>query len=230
MRKTTKGDARRQRRHNKKRGFRPARSVPDIAKLSETTQLSAYQLSANTPYMKRDFTIATNPRAAAVANAYQHYRIKKITLKLKPLVDTFTGGVGYTAPYLYYMIDKSGSLPSNISLGALKSMGAKPIRLDEKEITISWRPSVLTNTVDLNTPGGAFSQYKVSPWLSTNANALNPGVFAVSNVDHLGIFMYIETVGASSLVITAECILDVEFKKPLNSSLTDPNNQEAVKL
>lgn len=207
-----------------RRGFRRARSVPDIAKLTEN-----YNLNYPTPtgwamnqmYVKRDFNLAAIPRGAGVAAAYQHYRIKKVTVIFRPQVDTFVGGGvlgGYTAPHLYYMIDKSGSIPANPSIAGLKSMGAKPIRLDEKEFKITFRPSVLTNTVDAGTPG-VFSSYKISPWLSTNGNALNPGVFNVSSVDHLGLFWYVETTGASTLNYTVEAVLDVEFKKPLNVTL-----------
>lgn len=212
--------------------FRPVRSVPDIAKLTENTILTTYTCSVNSMYTKRDFNIAVNPRAAAVANAYQHYRIKKVTLIFRPQVDTFVGGGalgGYTCPNLYYMIDKSGSLPTNITLSALKSMGAKPLRLDEKEIKISWRPSVLSITADGAIPGnGNASQYRISPWLTTNKNALNPGAFVCSDLDHLGIFWYAETpAGPSTLQYNVEAVLDIEFKKPMNSSLT--GDVEAIK-
>lgn len=207
----------------RKRGYRRPRSVPDIAKLTESTILTTYSCAVNNMYVKRDFNIAVNPRAAAVANAYQHYRIKKVTLIFRPQVDTFLGTIaGYTVPNLYYMIDKSGSLPTNITLSALKSMGAKPHRLDDKEVRVEWRPSVLTATSDGPLVGNAnASQYRISPWLSTNKNALNPGVFQCSDLDHLGIFWYAETpAGPSTLQFNVEAILDIEFKKPLNSSLT----------
>jgi len=210
-----------------KRKFRPVRSVPDIAKLTESTVLATYVCDVNHMYEKHDFNIAVNPRAAAVANAYQHYRIKKVTMKFKPTVDTFIGGGstigGFQVPSLYYMIDKSGSIPTNVSLSALKSMGAKPIRLDDKTVTISWRPSVLTQTADGPAANQA-SQYHISPWLTTNKNATSPGVFVCSDLNHLGIFFYAEvpaTQGQQSLLqYNVEAILDIEFKKPMNSSLT----------
>lgn len=214
-----------------KRKFRPVRSVPDIAKLTENYNLTYPTPSgwaANTMYVKRDFNLASIPRGAAVATAYQHYRIKKITVIFRPQVDTFTGGVGYTAPNLYWMIDKSGSIPTNPSIAAIKSMGAKPVRLDENNFKISWRPSVLFNTVDAGT-AGVNSQYKISPWLSTNENALNVGVFNASSVDHLGLFFYLETTGASSLNYTVEAVLDIEYKKPLNATLGSENTPEAIK-
>lgn len=206
--------------------FRPARSVPDKAALTENYALTyptPTGWNANQMYVKRDFTIAANPRAAAVAAAYQHYRIKKITLVVRPQVDTFVGGGavgGYTIPNFYYMIDKAGSLPNTITLAAIKSMGAKPIRLDDKMIKISWRPSVLQNVVDAGAaPLSLPVSYKVSPWLSTNENALQNS-FVCSSTDHLGIFWYVETTGVSSLQYTVEAILDVEYKKPLNATNT----------
>lgn len=218
--------------------FRRVKSVPDMAKLTENYNLT-YPTpggwNVNTMYVKRDFTMADVPRGAAVALAYQHYRIKKVTLIFRPQVDTFLGGpappliAGYTAPNLYYMIDKSGSIPSNVSISALKSMGAKPIRLDEKVIKISWRPSVLTDTADLSSAGNIYSQYKISPWLSTNERAGNPGVFVPSSIDHFGIFWYVETTGVSTLQYTVEAVLDIEYKKPLNATLSGVESPEAVK-
>lgn len=228
------GKGKGKRRNYKRRGFRPARSVPDIAKLTENYALTfptPTGWNANTMYVKRDFNIQANPRAAAVAGAYQHYRVKKITLIVRPQVDTFVGGGavgGYTIPNFYFMIDKSGTLPNTITLAAIKSMGAKPIRLDDKMIKISWRPSVLQQIQDGGAPpvGSVPVSYKISPWLSTNEDALS-NAFVCSSVDHLGIFWYVETTGASSLQYTVEAVLDVEYKKPLNA--TNTGDVEAVR-
>lgn len=146
-------------------------------------------------YANRAFQLADFTRASAIAANYASFRISKITMKFKPLADTFVtapGGVG--VPYFYSMLDKSGAIPLNAALENLKQMGAKPRRFDDKTISVSWRPSVLT--ADLTTvPAGnvAGSQYKLSPTLSTNANAGNPTVpWAPSVVDHLGIYWYVE--------------------------------------
>ena len=134
----------------RKRGYKPARSVSDWASLSENGIVQT--VPTNTMVQKNDYTLAGSPRASGVATAYQHYRIKKITLIFRPNYDTYAPG-GTTVPYLYYMFNKSGSIPTTTTLAALKSMGAKPIRLDDKTIKISWRPSVLTQTVDTNVAG-----------------------------------------------------------------------------
>lgn len=208
----------------RKRTFKPARSVNDYAGVSETYDISA--LTTNVMYQKRDFTLNGSPRAANVATAYQHYRIKKITMKFKPQVDTFISGGPTTVPNLHYMIDKSGSIPTNSTLAALKSMGAKPIRFDDKNITITWRPSVLTDTATAPGVSGQ-SQYRISPWLSTNANALNPGVFSPSSVDHLGLFWFVEQLGGAT-GYTIEVTVEYQFKKPLNTTLA--GETEAIKV
>lgn len=219
-----KAQATKQRVQRKKRTYRPAKNVPDFAQLSETFDISA--LATGVMYQKRDFTLNGNPRAQAVALAYQHYRIKKITMKFKPQIDTYISGSGTTVPNLHYMIDKSGSIPTNSTLAALKSMGAKPIRFDDKNITVSWRPSVLTDTATAPGVSGQ-SQYRISPWLSTNANALQPGVFVPSSIDHLGLFWFIETQGAA-VGYTIEVTMEFQFKKPLNATIA--GDTEATKV
>lgn len=199
----------------KRGGYKKPRSVADYAGVSETFEITG--LVANTMYQRRDFTLNGSPRAANVATAYQHYRIKKITMRFKPQIDTFIGGGGFQVPNLFYMVDKSGSIPTNSSLAALKSMGASPKRFDDKTITFSWRPSVLTDTA--SAPGvSSQTQYKIAPWLSTNANALQPGIFAPSSVDHLGIFWYLEQGGVAT-GYSVEVTIEYQFKKPLNTTL-----------
>lgn len=220
--KTTKSKARRQmkKRNYKRRGFRKAKNVAEWASCS-VTQWIGQVTTANVMYNLRNISLSQFARAVQVAKAYQHYRIKKVMLEFKPAYDTFapqsTGGVNLQVPYLIYMIDKSGSIPTNVDSTALGQMGAKPIRFDDKTIKVAFRPSVLTQTFgQANTQ----SQYKVSPWLSTNANALNPGVFAPSDIDHLGIFWKVDRngvlpVGTDEYTYEVRITVEFQFKKPL---------------
>lgn len=204
-------------RKGKRRGYRQARNVSDWASLSENGITQT--LPTNTMVQKNDFTLAGSPRASGVATAYQHYRIKKITMKFRASYDTYAVGGATTVPHLYYMINKSGSIPTTTTIGALKSMGAKPIRLDDKTITVQWRPSILNKSMDMSAPGQEVStQYRISPWLSTNNNAVAPGVFNPSGVDHLGIFFYVESIGAQTSY-TVETTIEYQFKKPLNTTI-----------
>lgn len=160
-------------------------------------------------------------RAVQVAKAYQFYRIKRIAMTFKPQMDTFANntGVGYTKPYLYYMIDKSGALQSNVTLETLKQMGARPKVLDEKPVTVSWTPSVLDfAAVDVGAAAGFPNKYKLSPWLTTNERGVTT-TWNPSEVDHLGIY-YIAVsalIGGTPPTVKYDVEVEVqfEFKKPL---------------
>lgn len=211
----------------RRRGFRPARNVPEFASCSVTQWINVVT-SANTMYNLRNIALSQFPRAVAVANAYQHYRIKKVTLEFKPSLDTFApiAGAGTVqVPYLIYLIDKSGSVPTTVGSNDLGQMGARPIRFDDKTIKVSWRPSVLTETFG---QANAASQYKISPWLSTNANALNPGGFIPSDIDHLGIFFKVDRAGVlpagvPEYTYEVRITCEFQFKKPLvQATETEP--------
>lgn len=205
----------------RKRGFRPAKNVPEWASCSVSQWIGQVTI-ANVMYNLRNIALGQFPRAVQVAKAYQHFRIKKVLMEFKPAYDTFTpqnlpAGQNLQVPYLHYMIDKSGSIPTNVDTPALLQMGAKPVRFDDKTIRVSWRPSVLTQTFG---QANAQSQYKISPWLSTNANALNPGVFVPSDIYHLGIFWKVDRagilpVGYEEYTYEVRITVEFQFKKPL---------------
>lgn len=215
-----------------RRRFRPARSVPEWASCTESVALTnitglAYQMNGALPgqvYGLNGTQLSQFiSRAVPIAKAYQHYRIKRILLEFKPQYDTFTPsagvqGTGVLVPNLFYMINKSGSIPANVTVDALRAMGAKPIRFDEKTIKIAWRPSVLQENAGVN--GDIGSGYKVSPWLSTNANANAPGLWQPSSVNHLGIYWQVVRPGAlpqgvAELTYDIQITVDFQFKKPL---------------
>lgn len=207
-----------------RRGFRPARDVPDVASLSVTSTLVPPAGNPNfltgLMYSLMNVQLADYARAVQVSKAYQHYRIKKITLRLKPTVDTFTQG-GPSKNYLYYMIDKSGSVPTNPTLELLKQMGAKAHAFDEKQKVISWRPSVLADTS--TNPGALAStpnKYMISPWLSTNANVVSPAIFNPSVVDHLGVYWYVDQAFQNAYGYQAEVTVEFQFKKPVWVSIS----------
>lgn len=207
-----------------KKGFRKAKDVKDFASLSckrtiLTPTTPPAQFNVNTLYSLMNTQLVDYPRAVSVASAYQHYRIKKVTLTIKPTFDTFLGGASGTKMHLYHMIDKSGSVPTNIALEGLKAMGAKPKELDENNRVISWRPSVLESVMYAAGGVGAASssKYKISPWLTTTADNVSPGVFAPSGVDHLGVYWYVEQLNTSGTQYQCEVEVQFEFKKPLTN-------------
>lgn len=159
-------------------------------------------------------------RASIVSEAYQHYRIKKITVTFLPQFDNFlASGGAVTKPYLYWMIDKAGAVPTNITLEGLKQMGAKPIQLDEKPVKISWRPSVLQSVMYAGGGLGAAnpSAYKISPWLNTRANVVDVAS-GPSGIDHLGLYWYMDCLNnAPGIQYQAEVEVQFQFKKPLTT-------------
>lgn len=218
------------RKNYKKKTTKPKRKVPrrnktsnvaEYASLSETRSIVVPGTNnlMNVMYSLMNTSLEQYTCVLLVAQAYQHYCIKHILFKLKPPFDTYISGttVGTGKPYLYYMIDKAGAIPTNITLEGLKQMGAKPRAFDEKELLISWSPSVLQDTL---TAGGAVpvsqgSAYKISPWLNTN-NVSIGAPWNASSVDHLGVY-WIVACPVYGTVPAYEIDVEVqfEFKKPL---------------
>lgn len=193
-------------------------NVHEFAACSVTRSLAPGRFNAMFAF--DNFALQDYQRAAGIAQYYQHYRITGIKVTWKPAYDTYSQATILQKPNLYYIIDKAGAIPDNITLEALKQMGARPHAFDERPIFASWRPSVLTE--DLNLAGAASAtQYKVSPWLSTNANATNPGLWAPSTVAHQGIKWYIEEASGSATAVQMEVELQFQFKKPLLPSLAN---------
>lgn len=221
------GAVRRRKMMYRRRGFRPARGVPEWASVTESvalTNLTGLPYNMNTMFGLNGTNLSQFlSRAVPVAQAYQHYRIKRIRLEFKPQYDTFTpsagaAGTGVLVPSLFYMINKSGSIPTNPTIDNLRAMGAKPIRFDDKIIKVDWRPSVLGENAGVL--GDIGSSYKISPWLSTNANANNPGVWNPSTVQHLGIYFIVARPGTlppdvAELSYDVQITVEFQFKKPL---------------
>lgn len=178
--------------------------------------------TVNTLYSNMSTALINYNRASTLAQAYQHYRIKNIKMTFLPQFDTFasSGGSG-SKPMLYYMIDKSGSIASNISLEGLKECGARPIALDEKPITISWAPSVLEAVMTMPATTAVPAKYRISPWLATDSTILSVG-FTPSAIRHLGLYWYLYQAepSGSPYNFKVEVEVQFQFKKPNVMGLT----------
>lgn len=191
---------------------------------------------SNTPYTLQNIALTNSARAKTIAQGYQFYRITKVEVKWKPYVDTFASG-GLTVPNLYYMVDKANTFPSNSTIATLKQAGAKPVRLDDKVITRSFKPAVHLASDD-GAPGPATTvetagMMKVSPWITTNANAGGTGmVWTPNSVDHRGLIFIIEqqTAAVNSGVASIEVVVHYQFKKPLFSSATGDETVHRIDL
>jgi len=222
----TKGRRAPARRARKARKGKKSGNTPEYAsasvKISLGSSSTSTSFTANTLYNKINTQLSDFPRAVLLAQAYQHYRMSNIKITFKPTLDSFipnqVPSATFTKPYLYYMIDKSGSISTNSTLEALKNMGARPRALDEKPITVSWAPSILTADATATTAGLAIAaaQYKISPWLSTQSLPGNPGIFVASSVDHFGLYWYVDSLlGGQTITYTVEMEVQFQFKKPL---------------
>lgn len=196
------------------RPVRRARTVAERASLSETKPFQL--LNPNQIYTNYSIQLSSFPRASLVAKGYQLYRIKSVQWKISPLADTFANA-GSSVPYLYYMVDRTKNLSMANTVVPLKRMGAKPRRLDDKIVSFSLRPSVLTGTLDTQPPAGQsttqFTQYKISPWLNTR-DSETIGVWNPDSTDHGGLVFIVENSGGAPVLYKCEMVVEFEFCKP----------------
>lgn len=215
--------AMRPRRRNVRRGGK----VGDYASCRVTRDLG-YD-SNGTVYKLQEWALSGFPRAVNVAANYQYYRINLVELKFIPTADTYMAGNPGELPNLYYVIDKSDSIPSvGIDLNALINAGAKPIRFDDKTITVRFKPAVTWKALDENGAQTNFGMTKVSPWLATNdANTQDAATWSPSSVDHHGI-VYLVTGGVSGQNYRVEMTTHFEFKKPLYYTPQVPGQESST--
>lgn len=196
---------------------------PNTAKITETYNLG--NVTAQQPYLYIKAGITPGNRAATTAPNFGLYRIAKITFTLRPFFDTYTpavyqpggGAIGnqpVAVPYLYWKINRYGDAPAVFGAQYLRDQGSKPIRLDDKIVTWSYRPNILV--ADALAGAAVSGQVKMTPWLSTDI-APQDAAFALSTTDHYGHLMYIEGAAAGNaqpIIGQLEAKVVYEFKNP----------------
>lgn len=167
-------------------------------------------------YKLQEWSLAGYDRAVSIAQNYQYYRITKAIFRFIPVADTYIAGNPGELPNLYYVIDKTDSIPgAGTTVDTLLSAGARPIRFDDKTITVSFKPSVVWKALDENGTQTNFGMSKTSPWLATNdSNTSDVATWTPSSVDHHGL-VYTVQGGVSGANYRVESTLHIEFKKPL---------------
>lgn len=197
---------------------RYAKTQGQVANVKQTISLISGKLRYNTIYTTYNISLLSSTRATKVAEAYQEYRISKLVFRFKPQQDTYMGPNG-SIPYLHYVVDRAGSFQnSNINFRSLRETGCKVIRFDDKTRSVAFSPGVLVaNTPnDYSAVAPQFSSYKISPWLNTNKNTLDPGVWNANDVDHSGIVYGIEqdTTAANNTLFDVDIDVYYQFRKP----------------
>jgi len=208
--KTRRPYVRRARRGN----IRRRANVPEWGSLSAARTLPSCNYNQMYSYM--NIQLADFDRAYVAAQAYQQFRIKSVKLTFKPSFDTFTTSGPQQKPYLYYMLDKTGSVPTTVTIDGLKAMGSKPRSFDEKQLTATWAPTVLQNVGvnnSLTPPLGNQNKPLRTPWLTTSQNPQSP-TFTPNNVDHLGIYWIADGGGFTGGTYEVDCEVQFQFRKP----------------
>lgn len=199
---------------------RPMRSIAtNTAAVRENYTVS---VPDGTPtFFSTALSAATFNRAQQVAACFQEFRIKYVKLTFKPSGDTFIPTAGNVIPQLYFQMNKYASIPTNANLQTLLDMGCRPIRFDDKNIVRAWKPCVLLGA-DTAPPGFIVNaqQIKVTPWLTTNATAQNPGAtWSPSSVEHLGCVFYVQKMNPLTPTINYNVDVEVvfQYRKPLST-------------
>lgn len=202
--------------YRRRRGYARSKMNPnrDYARVTCTHDLG-YD-SNGVVYKFSEFSLNGWTRAVAVAPSYQFFRITRIDMKFIPTADTYqAGATAGEIPNLIYMIDKADNLPPTTDVPTLLNMGAKPIRFDDKSITVSFKPAITYKATDEGVNPNNFGLTRVSPWLATNNNNTSDTLtWTPSSVDHHGI-AYCVTGGVSGQNYKVMVTAHFEFKKPL---------------
>lgn len=231
-------------RSNRKRTNRPRRKTarrskrnpnviggPQTAHVIQT--LPTTPIKANQPFAVSVAGIVGD-RALAHAPEYGLYRISKVVFRFKPWFDTFqsttSGGNGVGAvPTLYWRMNRMADAPSAFSSDDLRSLGAKPIRFDDKQITVSYRPNILTLQA---TAGSGSGSMKMTPWLNTDRSP-DTATYFPSTTEHYGHFFMVEAPAfgdGSTPVGTFDATVFYEFKNPRVTWGTASNAAQVSKV
>lgn len=209
----------------------------EVAKMKETVPIES--LNANAPY--EAITALTQfPRALDIADNYEQYRITKLEYKFTPSYDTFisqyqpgTSNASMSVPYLYAK-RLTREAPAVFTLPFLQTMGAKPRRLDDKTLTVTYTPNI--NIALASGPqflGQAKPNY--SPWINTHyLDGSTTPVLTMDATPHHGFVFWIQQLQATLGQQVAPCTLEVtahfEFKNAWDkTALTPPSEGAAAK-
>lgn len=204
---------------------------PNTCKVIETIPTQVVNL--NTPYLFLKSGI-TGARASAIAKEFGLYRIAKIIFTHRPIFDTYSSslaGVGNSPnslPTLYWKMNRYGDFPAAFNGDYMRSLGAKPFRLDDKQVSVSYKPNILT--VQQDTAGNTPSGIKITPWLSTD-DTPQDNAFTLSTALHYGHTLFVEGGGAGNAT-GAVANLDIkvvyEFKNPRLVTSSQGSSQATV--
>jgi len=208
---------------------------PQTARVTQT--IPTRNVIANQPYVISIGGIVGD-RALAHAPEYALYRISKVVFRFKPNYDTYNtnlagapGGLAgpISVPTLYWKMNRFADAPAAFTSDDLRSLGAKPFRFDDKQLTVAYKPNILMSQA---TAGSVSGTVKMTPWLNTDTAPDTPN-FAPSTTEHYGHFFIIEcaTAGAGNVPVgTFDATIYYEFKNPRVTWGSSSSAQSVVPL
>lgn len=214
-------------RKTNRRGRLPAkRMVANYASVTETwTQFSVAGTCGDLKVQGLLGNGATY-RAPKVAQAYQEYRITGLEIRIVPQKDTFLSAGSDSVPSLYWMNDPKNALLNNMSETDFQTLGCKPIRVDDKIIRRTLKPSVI---VVASPQGTGFPSISMrSPWLSTNANFTPVTTWNASTVTHYGAKWLITNTATGATPYELQVRCTYQFRRPLLGQNASVNAPEPV--
>lgn len=191
---------------------RPRRALSsNYSRIHEEYDVTA---NANTTYAHVT-QLSSLVRAKQIAPFFQEYKITSVKLIFKPKWDTYPVDLanGQQLPYFLFVNDPASTVPNNIAYQDYISMGAKPVRFDDRSITRYMPPCVIMNSPVTSTTVLP-ALIKKSPWLPTSST--NGGPWSINDVVHHGLKALITGVtpaDTSQYVVTVG--VTVLFRKPL---------------
>lgn len=184
--------------------------------MKETHQFAV--LPSNSPFYDYAASLARYQRASEIGKNYREFRITKLEYQFMPTVDTFTqtdyaGGVS-KVPYLYAMIDKTGTFRDFNTAEDLEQAGCKPRRLDDKTLKVNFKPAVLTYAHDRDNSTNLWAQPRISPWLSCDKynDTGSTSTYVASSIDHLGLAWIVDAPAAVKYEVRVTAYF--QFRKP----------------
>lgn len=192
-------------------------NVPEYAScsVSRTLQSASGDFLPSTFYNYTSINLADYPRAAAIAQGYQLFRIKQVKFTFKTYFDTYQAG-GAGRPNLYWLINRGQNLAgASYTLENMKQMGCIPHVCDNKPFVVRFKPAVNESVLATSAPSALFSKVKLAPWLSTN-QAAGGGTWSPNAIPHSGLAWFMEQ-AASGNTPTYGIDIEVQFQflKPL---------------
>jgi len=207
---------------------------PNTCKVIET--IPSQVVNLNTPYLLTKAGI-TGTRAPEIAKQFGLYRIAKLIFTYRPIWDTYssslpgTGNSPNSLPTMYWKMNRYGDFPAAFNGDYMRALGAKPNRLDDKQIVVSYKPNTLN--VQQDTAGNTPASVKITPWLSTD-DTPQDNAFTLSTAVHYGHTFFVEGGGAGSAngaVANLDIKVIYEFKNPrvVSQSAQQVGAEEVVK-